>query len=221
MPRWRTTALLTVLLLGCHDAHATAPTSDESGVTADPQALAAGFLVHERGLVRPHCHAVLTGPRVALAARGCLASTYPEALSFAVEGDPEYEIPVIGAMSPPDADTVALELDAALEHGAPAELGVMPRVGAIMSATSFVHVASTDAAPAPSRWTAEVIAAQGVRFVAELRDGVSGCHGDLGVAAFIDGRIVGVLVDVMGGGPTHPASEHCVTRFVFASVVPS
>lgn len=216
----RTPALLAALLLGCHGTHGV-DLDPDAAVAAEPQALAAGFLSHRRGIVRPYCHGVLVGPRAALAARGCVASTYPEALSFAVGSDPGYEIPVVGVApgSDPDSDIVELVLDAPLEHGRPASMGdAMPAVGSSVHATSFVHVGAGDGAPTESRWTADVIEAQGGRFVAELSDGVSGCHGDLGVAAFQDGHLVGVLTGVADGGPPHPVSEVCVTRFVFSPV---
>jgi hypothetical protein len=202
----------------------TTPVADADAHPGDRQALAAGYLTHYRGDVDPYCHGVLVDSTTVLTAAHCVAGVPAAALAFAVEADPGYEIPVrrvsgdpFDEHRPEQQRGVWLELEQPLERATSAEMTtVMPTVGDRLALTSFTHTERIEGAPAAKRWTAVVTEQTHDGFVAELLDGSPGCHGDLGVPAFFDGAVAGVLVDVLPGGPDHPEDPICFTRFEFA-----
>ncbi|HJL19972.1 MAG TPA: hypothetical protein RMH99_30185 [Sandaracinaceae bacterium LLY-WYZ-13_1] len=222
MPRIASTACtLALLALGCQGADATfatpAPDAGPDGGVGDAPPRGVGYFAHRRGLVRPHCLGVVLAPDRVLATRACLDDTAISALRFTAGGAPPAAVDrrLEGG---PKGPTVRLALASPLEEARDAALGAMPAVGARVEATTFRVTAPEDGPPPPTDWTAEVVEVREETFVAELATGAPTCHGDLGAAALLDGRVRGMLVAVERGGPEHPASPRCATRYVFAGL---
>lgn len=210
-------ALLAVLALTSLGCQPDAPSPPEAS-SADVELLAAGFFVHPRGVVRPHCHGVLTDPRAVLTSERCLSRLDPRELSFAVGGDGDYEVPVAERLEADDG-LVRLRLDAPLERGVPAaEPGPRPQTGDALSVIAFTHTAAQDETPNARRYVVEVVEVRNDALVAELRRGEPGCHGDLGAAVFDEGVLVAIVSDTEPGGPPHPTSEVCRTRLLLTPV---
>ncbi len=184
----------------------------------DPAGASAGYLVHHDGWVDPFCHAVLVGPTLVLTPTHCARRDAPSWLSFAVALAPDAFVGVDGEVGSAldDGPLTLLRLEAAPALGGSAAVGARPSLGDRVSATSFAATIRGDGLPPASGWTAEVIEVGDDAFVAELVEGRPGCHGERGVAAWVDDRLVGVLVGTAAGGPEHPASPVCVTRYRFA-----
>ncbi len=182
---------------------------------------AAGYLSHGEAFLDPFCHAVQIESDVVLTAAGCARPSAPTWLSFAVEARPDSLVGVDHILGAParDEPLVRLRLVGAPPHGSPARVrtgadGVS--VGDVVTAVAFIPTPRREGPPRPYRWTAEVTETDAAGFVAELLDGAPACHGELGVAVFEAGDLVGVLIGTTAGGPEHPISSSCVTRYRFA-----
>jgi hypothetical protein len=211
--RYGGVASFALALVGCFSSAAPEPADDA-------QARAAGYLAHERSIVDPYCHAVLAAPDRVLTARPCLDAGLSY-LSFALERDPSVRVPVRGISIDDDgvSDIVALDLEAPID-GEAVMSDAPPAMHEILELTSFAYVVRGEQEVAPSRWSAEVIAVDSDSFVAEWREGTPGCHGDTGIAAFSEGRVLGVLVGAQSGGPEQPQSAVCISRYVFQGLRP-
>jgi hypothetical protein len=213
-----------LLVFGCDSQGQAANGSVESPATGSvpPQMRSAGWLTHFDGAVEPNCHASLLGGSHVLTAAGCLEGTYINALSFSVANDPQRPIPIARELGPTTTGWTLIELEVPFDQGLGAEVdseSIAP--GDSLELLSFTYVVQGEEIPPAMQWTAEVTNVGNETFEAELRDGAPGCHGDLGVAAFHNGTIAGVLVASRSGGPQHPSDPICRSTFIFSKIAAS
>jgi len=220
--------LLLAALMGttaCAEPEADAPTNthlEHDSLDGHPMWNSSGYFELEDGPVAPFCLGVLTTPRQALVPWGCLGHTHPTWLTFKTGADASAK-PVDVVKAPedsiePDSLGWVVDLAEAPMDARPAPRATsLPRAGDVLDVGAFTYRAVVDDQKPERRvWRAEVVEAGEGYFVADLLDGVSGCHGDLGAAAYDrTGALAGILTGTDEGGPVHPINDGCVTRFVF------